>query len=1094
MAVPNQEPWPPPRASPPIDPLLSDSPVFSSDPPGDRDVVFSQTGWQEPPLRPSQPSFMDHGGDRVGVLEGMMPLGTQPTSRAKAKARADPVRRAMHTRAQEGMMVMDDLMTTPDQSNAEDNTRATSMMAEEQSRTDTSQTGDNFRPVQQLDVSSPVAELGARAGEEQLSMPTSLAQPLSPFPPSSATQPSPGFPHPAHPAFLSPPTFYGNSPFSFDHGALAPPGPPIQCFEHGIRTAISRRPDLHSAIDAIYAAAIGDPDFKMLLALRAQIQGATPEQAKALRRKIRRLKKVFHEGQTRLQKSTSGEADKESPPPNHVDPQPAQPPHNPETPAAPDQLPPQPTSTVPTPTPPPPARPRTPTLKLTFNVKNRLQPSVTSRTTRSHTPQPTASPLRQSTKFEEQVARPKRKPMSSSHQAGGESDSDLSSVNQDITEQDQSTFLNTGNDRHLRGHKRKASQDLAELPDETTARVKRPSHRSPNEFDDRRQRYDRSITTDTDLHKDGLVSQSSLRPELSDANRIQDFITPLSSPDKSRQKLKTPLAHLDPAADASSALTERPVPTALGRPKKVKTPKVKTPRKMGVDPQRRVVLAGRPELHDNNRRSSGNGNGSGGSSNATSAADNSDYCAACGGEGYLVCCDGPDCKRSFHFNCVSPPIQDIAQIGESWHCDDCRARIQREEADKLWDYVAPEDSLFGPLLQALTHKNPQAFALPEELRHHYPEVATGANGEYLEAHLSSSRSTNRRGGATGTTADPPYDYFRTHDPNTNERITCRSCTEPARHPDRPIVSCDYCSTSWHFECLDPPRSYHPHKYANENRHRQLWMCPLHVGHDLTHIDELEQDRGVRRYKPTHRMRFPRQVQTVRSALTKGVQNNGNIDITFDSDDESYDSDDSEPEYPMASRIARRQHDNTVRYSLSDTDVVLDFIHKVKSDKVVALQQDYVDAVKNLNAAARIARKSEYQDLKNLRLLEQKLDERSLGEQQAALKMVQMAVGEEAGVGLGGEGIGELVRTLIAEAPDAVTKPRPAARTTRSSAPKVNGVIGTRSKNAAKDSEKGPELTDEQAAELESLSTKLEAILARHRSKQRGTRGKRSAGS
>ena len=30
--------------------------------------------------------------------------------------------------------------------------------------------------------------------------------------------------------------------------------------------------------------------------------------------------------------------------------------------------------------------------------------------------------------------------------------------------------------------------------------------------------------------------------------------------------------------------------------------------------------------------------------------ENDDYCAACGGNGKLLCCDG--CTRSFHFKCV----------------------------------------------------------------------------------------------------------------------------------------------------------------------------------------------------------------------------------------------------------------------------------------------------------------------------------------------------------------------------------------------------------------------------------------------------------
>ena len=655
-----------------------------------------------------------------------------------------------------------------------------------------------------------------------------------------------------------------------------------------------------------------------------------------------------------------------------------------------------------------------------------------------------------------------------------------------VSYQSVANLVCVSNTRALRGHKRKASHDLNELADENASRAKRPTIILSLETDGPRRRYDDALVTDADLRDKALVSNSSIRPQRDNPKEVQSLVTPTSSPDRFKQALKTPLSHLDPNAEFSSALSDRPVPTALGRPKKIKTPKVKTPRKQGVDPQRRVVLAGRPELHDNNRHTVGSGPDSAAPSTAPSSADNSDYCAACGGEGYLLCCDGLSCKRSFHFACVSPPIQEIGEIGDSWYCDDCKAKHRRKESvSVVEDDLAPEDSFFGPLLNALVDKNPQAFALPEALRNHFPDVNTGANGEYMETHLTSSRSTNRRGGATGTTADAPYDYFRSHDLVTNKTILCHACVRPARHPDRPIVTCDHCPASWHFDCLDPPRTYHPHKYANENRHRQNWMCPLHIGHDLARIDELEQHRGSRVCKPTHRMRFPRDVTTVRSALTAGVKNNGNIEIFHDTDDETsvFDSDD-EPAYTMAQRVRRRQDDNTVRYSLSNTEVALDFIHKVKTEHVQEQQREYLDMVRNVNAAARIARKSEYQDLKNLRQLEGKMTERDVGEQQAALKLVQMAVGSYEGMG---EGVGELVRTLVAEAPKVVTarsQPRPV----------VNGVLPDGDTRMDEDGtqQQAKDITDGQAAELLSLKSKIDSLLAQHRASKRSRNAKAPA--
>lgn len=40
---------------------------------------------------------------------------------------------------------------------------------------------------------------------------------------------------------------------------------------------------------------------------------------------------------------------------------------------------------------------------------------------------------------------------------------------------------------------------------------------------------------------------------------------------------------------------------------------------------------------------------------------------------------------------------------------------------------------------------------------------------------------------------------------------------------RRIVSCDYCSSSWHLDCLDPPMINMPHP-------QRKWMCPNHAQH------------------------------------------------------------------------------------------------------------------------------------------------------------------------------------------------------------------------------------------------------------------------
>jgi PHD-finger len=51
---------------------------------------------------------------------------------------------------------------------------------------------------------------------------------------------------------------------------------------------------------------------------------------------------------------------------------------------------------------------------------------------------------------------------------------------------------------------------------------------------------------------------------------------------------------------------------------------------------------------------------------------NDDDCAACGGSGFLICCDS--CSRSFHFTCCDPPL-DKDEDPDVFNCHVCLARM-----------------------------------------------------------------------------------------------------------------------------------------------------------------------------------------------------------------------------------------------------------------------------------------------------------------------------------------------------------------------------------------------------------------------------------
>jgi hypothetical protein len=116
------------------------------------------------------------------------------------------------------------------------------------------------------------------------------------------------------------------------------------------------------------------------------------------------------------------------------------------------------------------------------------------------------------------------------------------------------------------------------------------------------------------------------------------------------------------------------------------------------------------------------------------ASENNDFCSACGGTGYLLCCDG--CDRSFHFSCLDPPISDDAkELDEPWYCFVCIV-AKRPFADSP---EKPTRGLFAPLLNVLKKKNPTNFTLPLEIRDYFEGVAADKNGNFVESVSKTTR-------------------------------------------------------------------------------------------------------------------------------------------------------------------------------------------------------------------------------------------------------------------------------------------------------------------------------------------------------------------
>nr|CDI52373.1 phd zn-finger protein [Melanopsichium pennsylvanicum 4] len=253
---------------------------------------------------------------------------------------------------------------------------------------------------------------------------------------------------------------------------------------------------------------------------------------------------------------------------------------------------------------------------------------------------------------------------------------------------------------------------------------------------------------------------------------------------------------------------------------------------------------------------------------------NNDFCETCGGHGRFVCCDG--CPRSFHFHCMSPPLDidemppsnavevlgppraGAAQKGkgkastsgtsadlnldEMWFCNVCVAERKPKAVSKPKG-LGP----FGYLLPVLEQHNPKSFQLPADVRTYFKDVATANDGDYVNGGMLRQVKPNKHGQIEAR------DPYRLKDKN-GDAVLCYCCggtalpsasersapgsriiskapiaSAPADHTIcegtgwRKTVSCDFCPLHWHIDCVDPPMLGMP---SNLRR----WMCPAHSDH------------------------------------------------------------------------------------------------------------------------------------------------------------------------------------------------------------------------------------------------------------------------
>ena len=133
---------------------------------------------------------------------------------------------------------------------------------------------------------------------------------------------------------------------------------------------------------------------------------------------------------------------------------------------------------------------------------------------------------------------------------------------------------------------------------------------------------------------------------------------------------------------------------------------------------------------------------------------------------------------------------------------------------------------------------------------------------------------------------------------TGKPFSAISARSPATDV-RAIIPCSACPLHWHIDCLEPPLAVPPVL--------KTWRCPAHVDDVLGEAPLLA---------PAHRFRRVKGSQVITPAITRGVRNNGHVEIDWT----------DEPEEPNGSSWPDPASFGRT-YKLPVRSVVLDFIEQ-----------------------------------------------------------------------------------------------------------------------------------------------------------------------
>jgi hypothetical protein len=175
-------------------------------------------------------------------------------------------------------------------------------------------------------------------------------------------------------------------------------------------------------------------------------------------------------------------------------------------------------------------------------------------------------------------------------------------------------------------------------------------------------------------------------------------------------------------------------------------------------------------------------------------------------------------------------------------------------------------------------------------------------------------------------------------------VLCTQCGLSSGNK-RQLLKCDFCHTHWHLDCLDPPLANPPH-ISLEASQRDAWRCPRHIEHDLrsgqlyqNDLNDVDMADAAPVARVARKVRKRKHPKVVEPTFSRGMRNNGLIDIINDPDDDT----DGEGNYVFGPDDPKDLNSKVFR--IPEKGVVLDFVSKVK--RYVHLSYHAITSVANI---------------------------------------------------------------------------------------------------------------------------------------------------